>query len=125
MPFVKELYPANWLTTIRPAALKAAGYKCVLCRVPDRVYGYREANGIFVECDAFMDNWARKENKKLFKIVLTVSHTNHDTTDNRLSNLKALCQRCHLMHDKELHKANRKIKVSQNLPPPYSSLVMP
>lgn len=124
MPFKKELYPVNWLTTIRPAALKAAGYKCVQCNVHDRAFGYRELNGSFVECDSFIHQWAIANKKKCFKIVLTISHTNHDTTDNRLSNLKALCQRCHLMHDKELHRITRLAKLSPTLPPPFSSLLI-
>jgi len=39
-------------------------------------------------------------------IVLTIAHLNHDTTDNRDENLSALCQRCHLSHDKYLHATN-------------------
>lgn len=123
--FVKEKYPVNWLTTIRPAALRDAGYKCVKCRIPDRAYGYREPDGSFVECDSFMVHWAIANKKKLFKIILTISHTNHDTLDNRLSNLKALCQRCHLAHDKAYHKIMRNAKATTSLPPPFSSLLLP
>ena len=38
--------------------------------------------------------------------MLTVAHLNHDTTDNRDENLKAMCQRCHLRMDNELHVRN-------------------
>ncbi len=44
----------------------------------------------------------------LTKIVLTVAHLDHDKTNNRFWNLKALCQRCHLRHDIKQHAANRK-----------------
>ena len=37
------------------------------------------------------------------RVVLTVAHLNHDPTDNRDENLAALCQRCHLRHDRWLH----------------------
>jgi 5-methylcytosine-specific restriction endonuclease McrA len=33
-------------------------------------------------------------------VVLTVSHLNRDISDNRDENLKALCQFCHLKHDR-------------------------
>jgi hypothetical protein len=39
--------------------------------------------------------------------VLTVAHLNHDPQDNRDENLKAMCQRCHLRYDRDLHAENR------------------
>jgi len=30
------------------------------------------------------------------KVVLTIAHMDHDKTNNRFLNLRALCQRCHL-----------------------------
>lgn len=41
-------------------------------------------------------------------VVLTVAHIDHDKTNNRFSNLAALCQRCHLQHDLPQHIMNRK-----------------
>jgi hypothetical protein len=40
------------------------------------------------------------------KIILTVAHLNHDETDCRDENLKAMCQRCHLRYDSKRHKQN-------------------
>lgn len=37
------------------------------------------------------------------KIVLTVAHLNHIEADCRDENLKAMCQRCHLRYDMQLH----------------------
>jgi hypothetical protein len=37
------------------------------------------------------------------KIVLTTAHLNHTPEDCRPENLKAMCQRCHLRYDQELH----------------------
>ena len=42
------------------------------------------------------------------KVMLTVAHLNHDTTDNREENLAALCQKCHLGHDAQYHAQNAK-----------------
>jgi tRNA(Ile)-lysidine synthase TilS/MesJ len=36
---------------------------------------------------------------KKIKIVLTIAHIDHDTTNNADDNLAALCQRCHNRHD--------------------------
>jgi len=37
------------------------------------------------------------------RVMLTVAHLDHDTTNNDPGNLRALCQRCHLTHDATLH----------------------
>lgn len=37
-------------------------------------------------------------------MILAACHLNHDPTDNHPNNLKALCQRCHLFHDREYHR---------------------
>lgn len=42
------------------------------------------------------------------RVVLTVAHLNHEKLDNREVNLAALCQRCHLNHDREQHELNRR-----------------
>jgi hypothetical protein len=39
-------------------------------------------------------------------VVLTVAHLNHTPGDCRDSNLLALCQRCHLALDRDLHTAS-------------------
>lgn len=41
-------------------------------------------------------------------VILTVAHIDRDKTNNRFSNLAALCQRCHLGHDIHQHINNRK-----------------
>lgn len=42
------------------------------------------------------------------KVVLSIAHINQDRTFNRFYNLAALCQRCHLNHDRKQHIFNRK-----------------
>ena len=42
------------------------------------------------------------------RVVLTVAHLDHDKSNNRFSNLKALCQRCHLTLDAKQHAQSRK-----------------
>jgi hypothetical protein len=43
------------------------------------------------------------EGNHYFVIVLTVAHLDHDPRNCALSNLKALCQYCHLRYDAEHH----------------------
>src|SRR3984957_6894725 len=41
------------------------------------------------------------------RVALAAAHLDHDPTNNRLRNLKALCQRCHMLHDREEHRRRR------------------
>lgn len=42
------------------------------------------------------------------QVVLTVAHIDHNKKNNNYKNLAALCQRCHLNHDRKHHVSNRK-----------------
>lgn len=44
---------------------------------------------------------------RITKVVLAAAHLDHDPTNNRPRNLKALCQRCHMLHDREEHHRRR------------------
>jgi hypothetical protein len=43
------------------------------------------------------------------RVVLAAAHLDHDPTNNGLRNLRSLCQRCHLLHDRPHHLAQRRI----------------
>lgn len=103
----RSLYPSNW-KAIRASILERAGHKCEQCGVENYAVGYREADGTFVPVsdEALHNGVAEADNLKLLQIVLTISHTDHDPTNNDPTNLRALCQRDHLLHDKHLHAQN-------------------
>ncbi|NCA78331.1 MAG: hypothetical protein EOM90_18535 [Alphaproteobacteria bacterium] len=107
MPINYKKYPQNWKTEIRPAILKRAQNKCEMCGIENGMTGYREASGNFVPAEGLQADTALEDGERIFRVVLTVAHLNHDIGDNRPENLRALCQRCHLIHDKEHHRASR------------------
>lgn len=43
------------------------------------------------------------------RVVLADAHLGHDPRNNRLSNLRALCQHCHLIHDRVWHALQRRL----------------
>lgn len=43
------------------------------------------------------------------RVILAAAHLDHDPSNNRLGNLRSLCQRCHMIHDRPHHLAQRRI----------------
>ncbi len=127
MPCDYKNYPANWKSEIRPDILKRANDCCEHegCGVKNHSIGYRDKEGNFytwqyiedaleIHGDDLFSNVLshcfKKDGNptKAIEIVLTVSHTDHDITNNDYSNLKALCQLHHLRHDVGHHKKTRR-----------------
>jgi len=46
-------------------------------------------------------------NVRLTRVVLAAAHLDSNPANNRLANLKGLCQRCHILHDRPFHLAQR------------------
>jgi hypothetical protein len=44
---------------------------------------------------------------RVTRVVLAAAHLGSDPTNNRLANLKSLCHRCHMLHDRSHHLAQR------------------
>jgi 5-methylcytosine-specific restriction endonuclease McrA len=125
MPCDYRKYPANW-KAIRANILERAGNKCEQCKAPNRTPVFRGAieNGRpvyqLVDAKIFDANTGEfitedpcyveqvGDRDKATEVVLTISHTDHDVSNNDPDNLRALCQRCHLAHDRELHTKNAK-----------------
>jgi len=43
------------------------------------------------------------------RVILAAAHLDHDPRNNRVRNLKSLCQRCHMINDRPHHLAQRRI----------------
>lgn len=85
-PENKHRYPKRkqWLQ-IRAEILKRAENRCEFCGVQDRTV----------------------RNHAL--IVLSVAHLDQQPENNDPNNLAALCQKCHINHDRPFQKLHRKI----------------
>lgn len=124
MPINYKNYPDNWKTEIRPAILTRAFNHCEFCNIKNNrivirgFYGetevYQDDNGSIY--DANTSEWIGGDYlgtvgaNPFIKIVLTIAHLDHETTNNDYANLKALCQRCHNRYDREYRNNNIKAK---------------
>ena len=110
MPINYSKYPPNWKSEIRPAILKRADNKCEFCGLENYAIGYRNEHGWIDVEKSFAGDMIAEDAKdmgyKVIKIILTVAHLDHDLNNNDYSNLKALCQKCHLNYDHKHHLKN-------------------
>ena len=87
MPIKKEnrsRYPSNW-KQIRESILARADNKCEFCGIENHTINERGS-----------------------KVVLTIAHLDNVPEHCDSSNLRALCQKCHLTYDAKFHAANAK-----------------
>jgi len=120
MPIRKQDYPPDW-KEISLAARQRADWQCQWCGAPSNKIIHRGPGGGYVEVqrartdetaeweDTATMSWKRLHFYELTRIILTVAHLDRDRTNNDPANLAALCQRCHLNHDRAAqHIPNRK-----------------
>jgi hypothetical protein len=121
MPINYKEYHPKWSLISRLIRFKRAKNRCEKCGVANGLVIKRIGLGVWRdpnkgEWNLLQDylyrlKFSYKDSVKkagLTIIVLTVAHLDHDKTNNRFWNLSALCQSCHLHHDKAHHAANRK-----------------
>lgn len=106
MPINRDAgYPADWTLISAWIRVEVAGGRC-MC--PDGCGSKRHPVG-WGRCDmrngALLPGGGR--GGRPARVVLTVAHLDHNPANNDLSNLRALCQACHLHHDVGQHAASR------------------
>lgn len=94
-PENRARYPRDWPQISLRIRRERAGDRC-------------ECRG---ECGHDHDGRCRERNGQLHSVtgsavVLTVAHLDHTPENNREENLRAMCQRCHLAHDRPEHARN-------------------
>lgn len=117
---LRNLYPAHWRDLSRRVRFERAGGRCQGCGRP---------HGFVVRClpdgrwlDPAQTTWRDGRGRiaqwpdlehmarlRTTRVVLAAAHLDHDPTNNRLRNLRSLCQRCHMLHDRMHHLAQRRI----------------
>jgi len=117
-PEMRGFYPINWPEISRRVRFERAAGMCQACGRP---------HGVTVRClpdgrwfDATLHIWRNGRGRpsrwpdlietarmRQTRVVLAAAHLDHDPGNNRLRNLKS--QRCHIIHDRSHHLAQRRI----------------
>jgi len=107
-PEMRRFYAREWLEISRKVRFERGGGVCQCCGRP---------HGVRVRClpdgrwfDAERGSWRNGRGRaarwpdlielariRHTRVVLAAAHLDHDPRNNRLRNLKSLCQRCHLI----------------------------
>jgi hypothetical protein len=113
-------YPANWKQISQDIRARA-NFRCEECNIPNHEWGFRDRDGTWnaVPRGPLIKAYGRDAKPpfhirthegrdiKIIEIVLTVAHLDHVPEHVDPSNLRALCQRCHLRMDVDHHRATR------------------
>jgi hypothetical protein len=117
-PAFRALYPPDWPALSRHVRFDRAGGRCQKCGRPHlaRVRCLPDGRWFDEAAQTWRDRRGRParwpdliEVTKLrqTRVVLATAHLDHNPTHNRWSNLRGLCQRCHMLHDRPFHLVQR------------------
>lgn len=130
MPIRPELigfYPIDWKQLSDVIRFERAGGRCEQCGRPHgklishlgdgRWFDpaaelWRDGQGRAID---WVDYQTYDGQLRRMRVFLATAHLDHDPTNNRASNLKALCQRCHLLQDREAHRRQRRLTYRKRL----------
>lgn len=117
---LRRLYPSHWRDLSRRVRCDRAGGVCQTCgrphgqtvrSLPDGRW-FDPENNTWRSARGRPARWPDLEqaiHMRSTRVVLAAAHLDHDPANNRLRNLRSLCQRCHLIHDRPYHLAQRRI----------------
>ena len=117
-PELRPLYPKNWQELSRHVRFERARGKCKRCGRPHLARLRCLPDGRWFDEQAA--TWRNRRGRparwpdlveatrfRVTRVVLAAAHMDSDPTNNRLENLRALCQRCHMLHDRQHHLVQR------------------
>ncbi len=122
-PEIRWLYPIDWRELSITIRFRRAGGRCEGCGRPhgrlvvhlgdgrwwDAERGaWRDGEGRMLR-RALPDADALLMRVRITRVVLATAHRDHDPTHNRSRNLAALCQRCHILNDRDEHLRRRRL----------------
>jgi len=116
------LYPIDWQQLTDQIRFDRAKGRCEQCLRPHGKLVYHLGDGRWWDEEA--ESWRNGQGRLLKRpvtpalhngplkttmVYLATGHLDHDPGHNHPRNLKAFCQRCHILHDHEEHKRRRRV----------------
>ena len=115
---LRPLYPQHWRELSRHVRFERAGGRCQACGRPHLVRLRCLPDGRWF--DESGATWRDRRGRpapwpdlveatrlRITRVVLAAAHLDSNPANNRLSNLRCFCQRCHMLHDRPYHLAQR------------------
>jgi hypothetical protein len=117
-PENRWLYPIDWQQLSKLIRFERAGARCERCARPHLRRIAHLGDGRW--WDAEVTSWRSDRGRRtkvqggimlaavrITYVVLACAHLDHDPSNNAPVNLRALCQRCHMIHDAAEHRWQR------------------
>lgn len=119
-PELKALYSKRWPEISRHVRFERARGRCQACGRPHGEWVRVAASGLWFDKpqgvwrnirgqEASPPDLIEQIGVRETYVVLAAAHLDHDPRNNRLRNLRALCQGCHLRHDRTWHAQQRRL----------------
>jgi hypothetical protein len=117
-PELRGFYPKHWSDLSRKVRFERAGGRCQTCRRPHGATLRCLPDGRWFDPEhatwrngrgrpAAWPNLLEATMLRTTRVMLAAAHLDHDPANNRLRNLRSLCQRCHMLHDRQHHLVQR------------------
>jgi hypothetical protein len=119
-PELRWFYPIDWTELSRLIRFGRARGRCETCGRPHGTELLCLRNGQWY--DPELDHWRDGRGRRMpapapeqaaqarrTRVVLAAAHLDHNPANNHHRNLRSLCQRCHMLHDRPHHLAQRRI----------------
>jgi len=116
---LRPLYPPHWPEISRLIRFVRAGGRCERCGRPHLAEIWQLADGRWLDDRAgiwrddagqlapWPDLLELAAAARHARVILAAAHLDHDPRHNDPANLAALCGRCHLAHDRPVHRLRR------------------
>jgi hypothetical protein len=123
-PEYRYFYPIDWPQLSAVIRFGRAKGRCEACGRPHLRWVCHLGDGRWwdAEIGAWRTGAGRRVRRRIevedlqgmvrsTRVVLATAHRNHDPSDCADTNLAALCQRCHILHDRPEHRRRRRVTI--------------